>query len=49
MERLSFFEPEALPEAKPDEQERDELRKMIDTLPIEQVRKMLAQCKNTAE
>ena len=46
MERLTFFtSPDALPEAKPDEPERDELHKLIDTLPIEQIRKMLAQCK----
>ena len=49
MERLTFFtSPDTLPDAKPDEPERDELHKMIDTLPIEQVRKMLAQCKKAA-
>ena len=42
MERLSFFTQEALPEAKADEPERDELRSLADTLPIEQVREMLA-------
>jgi hypothetical protein len=46
MERLSFFEPEALSEAKTDEPERDELHRLIDTLPIERVREMLLQCKN---
>ena len=46
MERLTFFtSPDALPEAKTDEPERDELHKLINTLPIEQVRKLLAQCK----
>ena len=46
MERLTFFtSPDTLPEVKPDEPERDELHMLIDTLPIEQVRKMLAQCR----
>ena len=36
-ERLSFFTQDALPEAKADEPERDELRSLADTLPIEQV------------
>ena len=39
MERLSFFKPEALPAAV--EPERAELRSLIDTLPIEQVRTLL--------
>ena len=42
MERLSFFTQDTLPEAKADEPERDELRSLADTLPIEQVREMLA-------
>ena len=46
MERLTFFtSPDALTEAKTDEPERNELHKLIDILPMEQVRKMLAQCK----
>ena len=40
MERLSFFKPEALPAAV-EEPERNELRSMINTLPIELIRKML--------
>ncbi len=40
MERLSFFKPEALPAAV-EEPERTELRSMINTLPIELIRKML--------
>lgn len=45
MERLSFFTQDALPVAD-EEPERAELRSLIDTLPIEQVRKMLTQCRN---
>ena len=45
MERLSFFKPEALPAAVV-EPERAELHGLIDTLPIEKVREMLAECKN---
>ena len=46
MERLTFFtSPDALTEAKKDESERNELHKLIDILPMDQVRKMLAQCK----
>ena len=49
MERLTFFtSPDALTEAKTDEPERNELHKLIDILPMEQVRKMLAQCKKAA-
>lgn len=48
MERLSFFEHEALPEAKSNEPERDELHRLIDTLPIEQVCKMLARCRKVS-
>ena len=44
MERLSFFTQDALPAAV-EEPERAELRSLIDTLPIEQVRKILAQCR----
>ena len=44
MERLSFFTQDALP-AVVEEPERAELHSLIDTLPIEQVRKMLALCK----
>ena len=40
MERLSFFKTEALP-ATVEEPERTELRSMINTLPIELIRKML--------
>ena len=40
MERLSFFKTEALPAAV-EEPERTELRSMINTLPIELIRKML--------
>ena len=46
MERLSFFTQDALPAAV-EEPARAELHSLIDTLPIEQVRVMLAQCKNT--
>ena len=50
MERLTFFtSPDTLPEVKPDEPERDELHMLIDTLPIEQVRKMLAQCRKVGK
>ncbi len=35
MERFSFFTQNALPEPKTDEPERNELRRLIDTLPIE--------------
>ena len=45
MERLSFFTQDALPAAD-EEPERAELRSLLDTLPIEQVRKMLATCVN---
>lgn len=45
MERLSFFEQVVLPEAKPDEPERDELHKLIDTLPIEELREQLRRLK----
>ena len=44
MERLSFFTQETIPAAV-EEPERTELRALISTLPIEQVRKLLAQCK----
>ena len=44
MERLSFFTQDALP-ATVEEPERAELRSLLDTLPIEYVRKILAQCK----
>ena len=44
MERLSFFTQETLPAAN-EEPERAELRSFLDTMPIEQVRKMLALCK----
>ena len=44
MERLSFFAQDALPAAVV-EPERTELRGLIDTLPIEQVREMLELCK----
>ena len=48
MERLSFFtQDNTLPPAD-EEPERAELRSLLDTLPIEQVRKMLAQCKKAA-
>ena len=40
MERLSFFKTEALPAAV-EEPERTELRSLINTLPIELIRKML--------
>ena len=39
MERLSFFKPEALPDAV--EPERVELHGLIDTMPIEKVRSLL--------
>lgn len=42
MERLSFFTQDALPEAKAYEPERDELRSLADSLPIEQVHDLLA-------
>ena len=42
MERLSFFTQDAIPAAV-EEPERSELRALISTLPIEQVRKLLAQ------
>ena len=47
MERLSFFTQDAIPAAV-EEPERSELRALISTLPIEHVRKMLAQCKRDA-
>ena len=48
MERLSFFtQDNALP-ATVEEPERAELRSLLDSLPIEQVRKMLTQCKKVA-
>ena len=47
MERLSFFTQEALP-AVDEEPERAELRSLLDSLPIEQIRKMLTQCKKVA-
>ena len=47
MERLSFFTQDTFP-AVVIEPERTELHSLIDTIPIEQVREMLAQCKSTA-
>ena len=48
MERLSFFtQDNALPAAV-EEPERAELRSLLDSLPIEQIRKMLTQCKKVA-
>ena len=44
MERLSFFSQDVLPAAV-EEPERAELRSLLDTLPIEHVRRILAQCK----
>ena len=44
MERLSFFTQDALPAAV-EEPERAELRSLLDTLPIEHVRRLLAQCR----
>ena len=46
MDQLSFFTHDALP-ATVVEPERAELHSLIDTLPIDQIREMLAQCKNT--
>ena len=45
MERLSFFTQEALP-AVDEEPEREELRQMIDNMPLEKVRAMLQFAKN---
>ena len=45
MERLSFFTQDALPVAD-EEPERAELRSLLDTMSIEQVREILAQYKN---
>ena len=48
MERLSFFtQDNALPAAV-EEPERAELRSLLDSLPIEQIRKILTQCKKVA-
>jgi hypothetical protein len=48
MERLSFFtQDNALPAAV-EEPERAELRSLLDSLPIEHIRKMLTQCKKVA-
>ena len=44
MERLSFFTQDALP-AVAAEPERAELHGLIDAIPIELVREMLAKCK----
>ena len=50
MERLSFFtSTEALPEAKADEPERDELRTLADTLPIKEVHNILALYKKVSK
>ena len=50
MERLTFFtSPDALPEAKQDEPERDELHKLIDAMPIEKVRTILNFAKTTKQ